>query len=232
MILFRYKYMEDLISVENLIEEAKSKGINFGKGDPYNRLRYYTKIGWLPHMVRKKDSAGNTRGHYPISALNRLLEIEKLKESGQDNADISKKLKITIKLGSIIDFLKTPETRTQVTILGSFIILLLILSNELGIITLGKTKAALITDINPISTVDQAKQVLASGTGFVPKDQKKLFVQATTVSSNHKVYVTFRGNYSPAARYWVSHIEDQKGFTVELDAPVFSNVEFTWWITN
>ena len=31
--------MESLISTEKLIEEAKTKGIDFGKGDPYNRLR-------------------------------------------------------------------------------------------------------------------------------------------------------------------------------------------------
>ena len=57
--------MESLISTEKLIEESKTKGIDFGKGDPYNRLRYYTKIGWLPHMQRKKndEETSITTGH-------------------------------------------------------------------------------------------------------------------------------------------------------------------------
>lgn len=48
----------DFISVEKLIKILKEKNISFGKGDPYNRLRYYTKIGWLPHMTRKKTKKG------------------------------------------------------------------------------------------------------------------------------------------------------------------------------
>ena len=74
--------VDNLVSIENLIEAAKRKGLNFGKGDPYNRLRYYTKIGWLPHMVRKSDNEGSIKGHYPEWALNQLIIIEKLKAEG------------------------------------------------------------------------------------------------------------------------------------------------------
>ena len=45
----------ELINIKDLIQELKNKNIDFGKGDPYNRLRYYTKIGWIDHMIRKKD---------------------------------------------------------------------------------------------------------------------------------------------------------------------------------
>ena len=33
----------ELISVDNLIKLLKEKNISLGKGDPYNRLRYYSK---------------------------------------------------------------------------------------------------------------------------------------------------------------------------------------------
>ena len=47
----------DSVQVIKLIKQAKKEGVQFGRGDPYNRLRYYTKIGWLPHMTRKKTKS-------------------------------------------------------------------------------------------------------------------------------------------------------------------------------
>ncbi len=31
---------ENLISFDDIIDRAKSRGVGFGKGNPYNRLRY------------------------------------------------------------------------------------------------------------------------------------------------------------------------------------------------
>jgi len=53
----------ELINTRDLINELKKRNLNLGKGDPYNRLRYYTKIGWIDHMIRKKDSNGVVVGH-------------------------------------------------------------------------------------------------------------------------------------------------------------------------
>src|SRR5205085_8389415 len=86
--------MTDLISVENLIAESKKRGITFGKGDPYNRLRYYTKMGWLPHMIRKRDADDKSvKGHYPKEALDIVLMIEKYKKDGLTNEAITKTIK-------------------------------------------------------------------------------------------------------------------------------------------
>jgi hypothetical protein len=224
--------MDDLISIDKLVELAKKHGIDFGKGDPYNRLRYYTKIGWLPHMVRKKDESGNIRGHYNRWAVDRLIEIEKLKEEGVDNSEISKKLKVKTRLQTIFEVLKTKEMRIQLLRYASFVILLLILGNELGIIRLGKPKDQLTNPQYATIAEESPKQLIESGTAFIPKNQKKLFIQTPLVKNNYKVYVTFTGDYSPASRYWVSSIDDYKGFTVELDTPVFANTEFNWWVTN
>jgi hypothetical protein len=221
-------FMDKLISIENLIDQAKENGIDFGKGNPYNRLRYYTKIGWLPHMVRKKDAKGNTRGHYPLWALSRLIEIESFKTSGLSNDDISKKLNVKTKWQSFIDLIKTADYRNQVFRYVSFVILLLILLNETGIITLGAPKTAVTTLIQANAPV----QVLENGSAFVPKNQTKIFIKTPLVKSDYKIYVTFTEDYSPASRFWVSEIKDYSGFTVELDTPVFNNAEFNWWITN
>jgi len=224
--------MDELISLEKLIEEAKNKGVDFGKGDPYNRLRYYTKIGWLTHMTRKKDDKGNTAGHYPISAVDRLVTIENLKEAGHSNEEISKKLQIKTRLQSFTDVLFSKETRTHVITYLSLGILLLIFANELGIVRLGQAsvkKDPISTDLYP---TNGPKQTIDSGTAFIPKNQKKLFIQTPLIKSGYKVYVTFNQNYQPATRYWISDIKDYRGFTVELDTPVFENSEFNWWVTN
>jgi len=219
--------MEDLISIENLIEEARKKGIDFGKGDPYNRLRYYTKIGWLPHMLRKKDDVGSIRGHYPSWVLERLISIEELKAKGASNDEIFKKLQIRNRFQTLKGVLATREGRNQVLIYFVVVMVAIILSNELGIISLGKSKSqAIYTDTS------LPKQIMDSGVAFMPKNQRKIYIETKLVKTDSKVYVTFNQDYSPATRFWVSEIKDYDGFTVELDTPVFNNSEFNWWITN
>jgi DNA-binding transcriptional MerR regulator len=217
--------MDDFISIDKLIKQAKSKGVNFGTGDPYNRLRYYTKIGWLPHMVRKADKTGNIKGHYPQSSLQTLVIIEDLKSQGATNEDIAKKLENKSKKEGIVNLIKSPEIKKQLVTYATLLLLLLIFINEIGIINLGKANRTVNQDINSY------EQIYASGTSFVPKNQNKIFISFRDLKPNSKVYVTFTQNYSPATRYWVSKIDQQNGFLVELDAPVATNVEFNWWLS-
>lgn len=220
--------MEELIELENLIEEAKKRGIDFGKGDPYNRLRYYTKIGWLPHMTRKKDSDGNISGHYPTWVLERLVEIEKLKADGASNDFIEKKLKITGKWHSVLDFLKSKETRNQALVALIVFVVGLIFLSELGIVKIGHSKSQLIDQqVNQIPN-----QIISSGTSFIPKGQRKVYVKEENVTSTSKIYVTFTQDYAPAVRYWTENINEFDGFSVVLDTPSSSNVEFNWWVSN
>lgn len=132
--------METLLNLEKLIEQAKAKGIDFGKGDPYNRLRYYTKIGWLPHMTRKKAGSASASGHYPLWALDRLILIEKLKVRGTTNEEITQKINTEIKLHNLKNLITSPEIRLRAVTYVSFIILVIILLNELDILKLGKSK--------------------------------------------------------------------------------------------
>ena len=217
--------MDDFISIDKLIKQAKSKGVNFGTGDPYNRLRYYTKIGWLPHMVRKADKTGNIKGHYPQSSLQTLVIIEDLKSQGATNEEIAKKLENKSKKEGILNLINSPEIKKQLITYATLLLLLLIFINEIGIINLGKANKIVNQDINSY------EQIYASGTSFVPKNQNKIFISFRDLKPNSKVYVTFTQNYSPATRYWVSKIDQQNGFLVELDAPVATNVEFNWWLS-
>lgn len=217
--------MDEYISIDKLIKQAKSKGVNFGSGDPYNRLRYYTKIGWLPHMIRKADKAGNIKGHYPLSSLKTLLFIEDLKSQGASNEEVLKRLDKKNKKETILSSLKSPEIKRQINSYLILALLLVIFASELGVIDLGKSKTT------QISQTSQYQQIYANGTSFVPKNQNKIFVTFNETRLNSKVYVTFTQDFSPATRYWVSKVEEQGGFLLELDAPVSSNVEFSWWLS-
>lgn len=72
---------ERIISAKELIARAKKLGVDFGNGDPNNRLRYYTKIGLFPHAIRKSFNGKPPAAAYPESGIDMLVEIDrKLKE--------------------------------------------------------------------------------------------------------------------------------------------------------
>ena len=220
--------MKDLISIDNLIKQAKQQGIDFGKGDPYNRLRYYTKMGWLPHMTRKSDKRGNIKGHYPEWTLNQLLLIESLKSQGYSNEEIEKKVERRTKYQGILSAISSSETRAQFTTYMILLFVILITISELGVLNISKPKN---TYAN-LRDIQISKEIMDSGTAFMPKNTKEIFVKTSKVSNGLKVYLSFNENYTPASRYWVSEIKDKDGFTVELDAPVSQAAEFNWWVSN
>jgi hypothetical protein len=138
--------MTDLINVETLINEAKKRGVDFGKGDPYNRLRYYTKIGWLPHMIRKKEEH-EVIGHYPIQALEKLVLIEKLKAQNMSNKDISKKIGTASVTHQFLEIVSTPEFKKKAIIYTLIIVFIFIIFNETGIIKIGVPKYTRINEV-------------------------------------------------------------------------------------
>ena len=220
--------MDSLIDIDKLIRKAKKEGVSFGKGDPYNRLRYYTKIGWLPHMTRRKNKAGNVRGHYPNWVLERIILIENYKKQGLSNDDISKKVGTRSKIHDFYARFNSQDFRNKIISYATVTILLIIFLNELDVINLSKSKNRDIL----LQTQNVPTQIVSSGVSFVPSDEKNVFIKTTNIGPNSKVYVTFKQSFSPATRYWVSQIDSQKGFYVELDAPVFDNSEFSWWVSN
>lgn len=224
--------MEGLISIDSLIEFAVKRGVNFGKGDPYNRLRYYTKIGLLPHMVRKTVN-GEVVGHYPRHTLDILLEIEKLKGLGLSNDQVGQKLKLiniqdqkpdhkTLKLARLL----TPSATTiKLVLLGVF---LLIILAGFGVLPVGKSKYDLIQRTLELDK----KYILDSGTSYIPTDQKKIYIKSAQTKLDSKINVTFSSDFTPATRYWISQKVPFEGFYLELDAPTSNDAEFSWWISN
>ena len=221
-------------SAEKLISEAKKAGISFKNSDPYNRLRYYTKIGWLPHMERRKSASGKVVGHYPTWALETLILIENSKARGLANTEISSKVaahQAKRNLGNIFKFLNSPEKRFRAAVYSLVFLLLAILLIETGVIKLGNTtKQELLSA--PITISADTNQIIASGSGIVSEGDTTVFVRAPQVTPQSKIYVSFEDSYSPALRYWVSRKISFEGFYVELDSPVSQNVRFNWWLSN
>lgn len=147
-----------LISVDKVIQMAQEIGVNFGPGKPYNRLRYYTKIGWIPHMIRK---GRGLKGHYPEWIISRLKLIEELREKGYSNEQIALKLMSENQLGNQSGNSKK-STKTNYEDFGKFekeeilkkylikvLItgLVMLILNELGIMKVGKSREKLVKDV-------------------------------------------------------------------------------------
>jgi len=216
----------DLISVEELIKVLKENNVNFGKGDPYNRLRYYTKIGLIPHMIRKKNSNNTNSGHYPKEVISKIIEIEKLKEIGISNEKIleSFNIKPTNNLENYIKLI-----REKFTI--NYLILLLII---IGIFyELYKNSMSQVSSIDLENSVSMDRNSISeSGVNFMSAGQKKVFVPAKKIKEDSNIIITFRDNISPASNYFISEVKEGLGFIVETNREITKEIKFTWSIIN
>lgn len=79
--------MTNLIAIDDLIQTAAARGVNFERVNPRVRLAYLTKLGLIPNAVKKKVD-GKLVGHYPLSVLDTLDQIEKSKAGGLAYRDI------------------------------------------------------------------------------------------------------------------------------------------------
>jgi DNA-binding transcriptional MerR regulator len=216
----------DLVSVEELIKILKDNNINFGKGDPYNRLRYYTKIGLIPHMTRKKNSNNTNSGHYSKDVISKIIEIEKMKDLGLSNEEIIDKFKTSSKAGKI-DYIQL--LRDKITINHLFISLLVLGS----IFEIYRTSFHLEKEVNiKNDTALEKHLIVETGINFVSQGQKKVFVPSKQVKQDSNISITLRGNIFPATQYFVSDIKEGLGFIVETNIEVNSEVKFTWNIVN
>ena len=76
---------EFLLPIHEIIKQAKNQGVDFGKGNPQNRLRYYTKHSLISQAKRKAvagTSSRSTIAHYPRSIIKKLLTIQHLRKKG------------------------------------------------------------------------------------------------------------------------------------------------------
>ena len=80
----------NLISIDDVIFRAKSRGVDFGKGDLRERLRYLTKIGLLPHAKRKSFNGRSPNGAYPEYVIELLVEIDEKIKAGKSFQELKK----------------------------------------------------------------------------------------------------------------------------------------------
>lgn len=77
---------EALIPIHKIVELSKKHSIDWGKGNPQNRLRYYAKHSLIPQAKRKLPTGSSnpkaTIAHYPASTVTTLINIQRLKRQG------------------------------------------------------------------------------------------------------------------------------------------------------
>jgi len=201
------------ISLAKLVSLAKKSGVNFGKGDPYNRLRYYTKMGMLPNMVRVKGV-----GSYPETALKKLIRIEALKAQGVSNERIKQILE-----GEQLTLLFDPETRNRLVkyaigfVFGILFSLGSLYSLNTGIESFGQNRK-----------IDSTK----TGEYLVSEGNSKVFVFDKRVMQNSKVFITFTTPYSPATGYFISAVIPEVGFELSFSSNILKSARFNYYIAD
>jgi hypothetical protein len=217
----------DFISVEKLIKILKEKNISFGKGDPYNRLRYYTKIGWLPHMTRKKNEEGVISGHYPTSVIQQIETIESLKKEGKSNDEIEKMINNTKYNKNEISILEKFKA-VNINYLFVFIIIVGII---LELIKYNSHSEKIISpSIQENNEVTQEKKIIDSGISFIPKNQSIIFVPSSRVTPISIILLNFYNNLGYNNNYFIREIKPTQGFYIETNYPVTTEVKFNWVI--
>ncbi|MDO8486686.1 MAG: hypothetical protein Q7S45_00100, partial [Candidatus Curtissbacteria bacterium] len=86
---------EDILPTTVIIELAKRQGVDFGPGNPEERIRYFIKLGILPHASRKtpqNNKSANPVGHLPLWTIKRLIWVTRLSQAGNSYPQIAQKL--------------------------------------------------------------------------------------------------------------------------------------------
>lgn len=219
----------ELISVEKLIEILKNKNINLGKGDPYNRLRYYTKIGWLPHMVRKKNDAGVISGHYPISVIDQIIKIEELKDKKADKHEITKILKGN--QSNKYAYLENLKNQIKKLNINYFFIFLILLGFATEIIKFDSNYPSdKSSNLSVKDRIIPKKEITDSGVSFIPKNQNAIFVPSEKADPTAVILLNFFSDIGPNNRYFIKEIKIGQGFYVETSNQVLNETKFNWVI--
>lgn len=220
----------EYISIKELIKILQEKKINLGKGDPYNRLRYYTKIGWLPHMIRKKDENGEIVGHYHYSVIGKLEEIEKYKNQNKSNEEIEKILNIKKNDQKINIYKIIYENIRKININTIFIILILV-----GFIVESMRYSSLNEKIinNKITEQEDKiteKRISDSGIGIIPSNQKTIFIPSSRVTPTSIILLNFIDNIGYSNNYFIKEKITGEGYYVEIGYSLNKESRFNWII--
>jgi hypothetical protein len=216
----------ELIEINKLINTLKEKGIDLGKGNPYNRLRYYTKIGWLPHMTRKKNEKGEIAGHYPKEVIEQIIKIEGFKKSGINNEEITKELKKSKinKTSNALSLIK----RININIIFVLIILIGIFLEFYKFTSL-EEKTIPVTEKLNIEVIAE-NEIKDSGIGYISKNSKIVFTPTSKVNSKSIILLNFFDNIGYNNSFYIKEVKENQGFFIELNYPVNQESKFNWVI--
>jgi len=218
------------LSIEQIVTRLNEVNVSLGKGDPYNRLRYYTKMGWIPHMSRKKDSKGVVSGHYPEDVVQTLVKIESFKKEGKSNEEIGKLIKKVNghKLEKINKLLIKAKSQANLptfllVILVTFIILEMSYSSfqKNGFFGLPK---------NPSVLNLQSSSIKDSGIGIFPSNKIETFIPSKFLNENSVIIVNFEDELELGNNYYISKKESSKGFYLKINIPIAKDLKFNWII--
>lgn len=218
----------NLISIEELIKKAKKAGVNFGKADPYNRLRYYTKISLLPHMERRKAKNGDIKAFYPADSLDRLIRIEDLKLKGMANEDIIELFEK--EANSPKKAFAQIFSKTNLGLLAAAAIVLIALLHQRGLINLGAESTNTIPTPDTVNA-SNSLQIVDSGKFYIRAGKEKTFVRTRAVNDLSQIQIAFKDAITPATNYYIETKVPEEGFVLSLDAQIGQDAEFSWWIT-
>lgn len=217
----------DFISVEKLIKILKEKNISFGKGDPYNRLRYYTKIGWLPHMTRKKNEEGIISGHYPLYVIQQIETIESLKKEGKTNDEIEKMIKNSKQNDLEIPILQKIKSIN----INYFFIFIILIGIVLELVKYNSHNEKTISPtIQENQDIIHDKKIIDSGISFFAKNQNLIFVPSSRVTPISIILLNFYSNLGYNNNYFIKEIKPSQGFYIETNFPVPAEAKFNWII--
>lgn len=219
----------ELVSIKNLIKILKEKDINLGKGDPYNRLRYYTKLGWIPHMVRKKDENNEITGHYPYDVINKIIKIEELKNQNFSNEDIDKFInpKSEDFKKHEFDFFKTIKKIN----LNYFFILIIISGFIIEAIRYNSLNEKILNkEEQKINNQILNRRIADTGISVVLPNQKTTFVPTSNINPLSIILVTFYDSIGFNNSYFIKDIKPGMGFYVETSYQVPKESKFSWVI--
>src|SRR3990172_3690213 len=74
---------KELLPISEIIKRALERGVDFGSGNPENRIRYYIKFGLLPHAKRKSFNDAAPTAAFKLEVVDRIVQIEKLRKRGK-----------------------------------------------------------------------------------------------------------------------------------------------------
>jgi len=222
----------ELINTRDLINELKKRNLNLGKGDPYNRLRYYTKIGWIDHMIRKKDSNGVVVGHYPYSVIEKIIEIEEFKKSGKTNDEISTLLKeknSKNKFSLDYNFIELIKKKFNINII---LLIFIMFGFIFELYNYNSLNDKIVLNKEPLDTNQQENKITEKGKNIFQSGKKKIFINSKKINDKSAIIITFEGNIEPATHYYISEKINGEGFTIETNLPIGRDSSFNWIVIN